>query len=374
MNKYIFLEHTIEKNFNIIFLCGVEYKENDKKDKRKVLKDYLTKLDSKNNVIILEENFIFGKSNKKYLAYDEIFMTDLNSAETLTALFSDFVFIIHESNSTAAEIGIFATNEFLKGKICLLVPDRFSVEEEKISSFFSLAFFENRNDINIINFYPSTEVWRSSSNKSSFRTYFNDNKIGENLSENIKKVLNRDNNFSLSVKIIKSMYKKHFKDLNTISYYYNNTTKKFDVRISIDILKWQIISLFNIEDFKTEIRKEKTINAHVAFVEKYYKNILKNTLEEKENSPIDDFSVLLKGTTLSIRNVIAYLLYLLQAMKKIEIIQEHEDSSIRKIRIDNDFRNLYEQYSGFITSKKDSVFGGIINGYSPRYYLPVHTN
>lgn len=358
MHNYIFLEKTIAKNHNIIFLCGVKYTI-DEQDKRNVLKKFLHDLDSKNNIIILEENFIFGKSNKNKLSYDDIFMNDLNSVETLTALFSDLVFIIHESNSTAAELGIFATNEILKDKLCLLVPDEFSVEENKISSFLYLAFFRKKSDIKKIVFYPSTEVWRSSVYKSNFKTRFLNDEIGQNLAKNIQDVIKKQKTINPNIKIVRAKFNKHSNDIDVISYMYNRLTRQIDLSISGDIIKWQVISLFNIDEFRTEIRKNKTISEHVTYLVNFYKEALKNTLEYKEGYSIDKVNIIVKGTTLNIRNIVAYLLYLLQAMNKIEFIQEGEDPYIRKIRIDNDFNNLYKLYCDFVVANVKSTFGGI---------------
>lgn len=358
MDKHIFLEHSTDQNINIIFLCGVKFRNNDN-DKRIVLKKFLSKLDNRNNVVILEENFIFGKSNKKFLAYDEIFMKDLNSVETLTALFSDLVLIIHESNSTAAELGMFATNDLLYGKLCLLVPDEYSIEENNISNFFKLAFFKGRNDIGKIIFYPSTEVWRSSTNKSNFRTYFSEDAIGENLSKNIKNFINTLNIPRPCIKIIKAPYNKHLNDINTVSYIYNKYTKKIDIRLSTEIIKCHVISFFNLNEFRIEIRKNKELIHHITFIEQFYKTMLINTLEYKEGYNITSADISIKGTNLKFRYVIAYFLYLLQAMKKIKFIQNDIDESLRRVQIETDFQKIYKQYKDFIGLINESLLGGM---------------
>lgn len=358
MQEYIFKENAIEKNLNIIFLCGVKYSA-IKDDKRNVLREFISNLDSINHVVILEENFIFGRSNKKFLAYDDIFMNDLSSVETLTAMFSDIVFIIHESNSTAAELGMFATNEQLKGKLCLLVPNEFSIEENKMSAFLTLAFFRKRSDIGKIIFYPSTKVWRLSNNKSDFRTQFVDNQIGINLSKNIKNFINNHKVVNLDIKFVKAKYGKYSNQINILTYSYSDSQKSVNIRISAEILKLQIISLFNIDGFRTEIRKNKTISEHITYVTNYYKEILKNTLEVKEGYNIEKVNIFINGTTIDIRKSVAYLFYLLQAINKIRFIQEGKDPIVRKIRIDNDFAILYEKYQEFIAVKGESEFGGI---------------
>ena len=134
-------------------------------------------LDSNINcqTVLLEENFVFAKNKKGYLAYDNIFVKNLSEVESLAALYADKIIIIHETLSTAAEIGMFAGNKSLTSKICILFPDDISIEENKISAFIKLAFFNNndtKNDKpNRIKYYPDIEIHRSSVNKSEYHTF-----------------------------------------------------------------------------------------------------------------------------------------------------------------------------------------------------------
>lgn len=47
-------------------------------------------------------------------------MKNLSEVESLAALYADKIIIIHETLSTAAEIGMFAGNKSLTSKICIL--------------------------------------------------------------------------------------------------------------------------------------------------------------------------------------------------------------------------------------------------------------
>jgi hypothetical protein len=128
---------------NIVFLCGNKYTKTDPREKRILLKAFLKENIAHCRAIILEENFIFGRTNMQYLAYDDAFLDGLAQVEQLASLFASKIIIIHETISTAAELGMFAINPALSKKICVLVPDDISIEERKTSGFIKLAFMNS---------------------------------------------------------------------------------------------------------------------------------------------------------------------------------------------------------------------------------------
>lgn len=253
MEQYLFIENETDKKNKIFFLCGVKFKNKDD-DKRKILKKYLTKLSKLNKVVILEENFIFGKSNKKYLAYDEIFMSNLKQVEILAALYSDYVFIIHESNATSAELGMFASNESLIPKIILIVPEEIAIEENKINDFMRLAFFKKdktkKEGIKKIIFNPALKIWEKSEFKRDYRTYFYNNQIGKNLSNSIMKNIHNINKDKVNIKY--SQFNRNIGDEYTLSYYIEDNI--LYVNIGPQVLRIQILALFNIDEFKRNLR------------------------------------------------------------------------------------------------------------------------
>lgn len=108
------------------------------------MKEHIDGSTSNLHAIILEENFQFASTSKQYLSYDDIYLSGLAQIEQLASLYASKIIIIHETISTAAELGMFAIDPILAQKICLLVPDKVSIEEEKISGFIRLAFFRKR--------------------------------------------------------------------------------------------------------------------------------------------------------------------------------------------------------------------------------------
>ncbi len=122
-----------------MFLCGNKFVGQEKNDKRSILKEYIEENATDCYSIILEENFMFKNITKSYLSYDDIFLKNLFQVEQLASIFADKIIIVHETLSTAAELGMFAHNADMMKKICLLVPDSMSIEENK-TTFIKLAY------------------------------------------------------------------------------------------------------------------------------------------------------------------------------------------------------------------------------------------
>ena len=142
--EYMFINKPeFAEPIRVIFLCGIKFKDNET-DKRIVLKNYLEN-DPKNKVLILEKYFDFAFKNDSstgLLSYYDAELFNLHNIESFAALVATNVIVIHESLSTAGELGVFGSNEALRDRIITLVPDQFSVEEEKLSSFLRLAFWK----------------------------------------------------------------------------------------------------------------------------------------------------------------------------------------------------------------------------------------
>lgn len=354
MEQYLFIENETDKKNKIFFLCGVKFKNKDD-DKRKILKKYLTKLSKLNKVVILEENFIFGKSNKKYLAYDEIFMSNLKQVEILAALYSDYVFIIHESNATSAELGMFASNESLIPKIILIVPEEIAIEENKINDFMRLAFFKKdktkKEGIKKIIFNPALKIWEKSEFKRDYRTYFYNNQIGKNLSNSIMKNIHNINKDKVNIKY--SQFNRNIGDEYTLSYYIEDNI--LYVNIGPQVLRIQILALFNIDEFKRNLRTNKVLKDHISYIEEIYKEILIETIKSKCSKTFNDMKIKImqNNVNIDIRQAIGYLLYLFQAIKWIALEQIDEDDILRKISISTEFTNICTKYKMFIEKKKN---------------------
>lgn len=344
--KYFDPNYISDELFSIVFLCGCKFSF-DRDDKRRVLKEYLEKNHSI-NVIILEEHFNFAlkKRNSKTLYYDDIFFYDLSQIETMAALFANKIYIIHESISTAAELGLFAGNSFLFPKIELIVP---SIPDDPITTFINWAFFRNPEHTlsekieftpNIVEgetykrTYKNThyakkgkkikkEYERVLYSKTYYKTYFNE----------LEFIPSTQNKLNINIDAsIKSIQKSIYNGFKRIKYKSSNDNSNIDyeikknrinVYIGTDALKIQLLSLLYDKDVREALRSEKTISEHVSYIESFYKNLTKNTITMLE--PIDNKDLrihyFIKGVenNVKLRAAIGLFLYFMQALRLIDI-------------------------------------------------------
>lgn len=187
----------------VLFLCGAKFNDIDS-DKRIVLKKHLEE-DSRNKVILLEKyfDFILRKNNDKgLLSYYDADLFNLHNIESFAALVATNIIVIHETLSTAGEIGVFGSNKELRDRIITLVPEKFSVEEEKISNFLRLAFWNSREKLinnQVIRFYPTTKRTMVSDTHSFYETFFSKNELPRAIGTKIDSQLNKHPKSSVAV-------------------------------------------------------------------------------------------------------------------------------------------------------------------------------
>lgn len=353
---------------NVIFLCGSKYIPESGKDKRVILKRFLLDSNIICQTVLLEENFVFAQNKRGYLAYDNIFVKNLSEVENLAALYADKIIIIHETLSTAAEIGMLAGNKSLTSKICILVPDDISIEENKISAFIQLAFFNYKDTQNDkpkkIKYYPDIEIHRSSVNKSQYHTFFHENKIGDILGQKVLKFVKKEKAYR-KIEIKRRKFDKVWSDTDVISYAVFEADKKVSVSIYADALKIQLLSMFTVESFRSEFRKEKPIKDHVTYIEDNYRKILLDSICNIAgiNSNKYSLNVELVGINgCNLRQAIGYFIYMLQATELIGLEQlSEEDCNKRKIRIKEQMESCISDFKDYIYTNPETVFGGIMS-------------
>ena len=147
-------------------------------------------------------------------------------------------------------------------KICILVPDDISIEENKLSMFIKLAFLNNEDKAGckpkIIVYYPDVKIYRSSANKSEYHTYFHENKIGDELGKQILSfVAKKDPICNIVFK--KLTFDKPISSQNILSYKIDAKNKRVAAYVYANTLKLQLLAMFAVDEFKTEFRSEKFI-------------------------------------------------------------------------------------------------------------------
>lgn len=350
---------------NIVFLCGSHYSPQNKRDKRKILKKHIDNSAQNRRAIILEENFQFRKTNKQYLSYDTIYLSGLAQIEQLASLYANKIIILHETISTAAELGMFAINPALAHKICLLVPDDISIEEDKISGFIKLAFLKKEapeTKVTVIRYYPDVEIRRTSPNKSDYHSFFHDNEIGAFLGQKLDDFLT-DTNAPQKTHFMKNRYATASQDPNIIDYSVIHKAKTIKVSIHIDQLKIQLLAILGVDSIRKQLRTESELRDHVSFLYTTYRNILRNTVEILSGLNIHDYkvSVSLKESHCSLKQAVGYFLYMLQAVGLISLIQRNSDTpTIRKVQFSTAMDHYSSSIRDIIVDTTTTEFGRLV--------------
>lgn len=341
---YKFNELTIDADRGIIFLCGTKYKKESLYDKRNVLKKYIETKYPLKNVLILEEHFVFGK-REGYLSYDDIFLKNLNDIETLSAAFANGIIIIHDSISTGAELATFASNEFLKSKMCILEPDSTGVEESKISAFLELAFFGQDSSIRRIVYYPEVYSFELSEKHIEKRTNFVNNSITPILGQKVCDFIDHCK-LDLNIRFEEMKFKKVNNDLGIVSY--SKKDNELQVYVSGQVILYQVVGLLSISNIRRNLRTKQRLYVHVDFVCDQYKKVLLNTIQKKLKSEVHEISVYIKEINVELRNVIAYSLYMLQALELISISKEKD---LYKISLKNNLDVFLDSLQGIVSEE-----------------------
>lgn len=349
-----FNEITIKADRGIIFLCGTKYRKNSMYDKRNVLKKYIESKYALKNILILEEHFVFGKRSG-YLSYDDIFLKNLNDIETLTAAFADGIIIIHDSISTGAELAAFASNELLKRKLCVLEPDSTGIEERKISAFLELAFFGEESEIKRIVYYPEVYSYEISENHIEKRTNFMTNSISPILGRKICDFIEQCK-INLNICFEEMKFKKANTNPGVISY--TKIENELQVYVSGQVVLYQVIGLFSIKVIRAEIRKTKKLYEHVDYLCKQYKLILRNTVQKNMKVDVKGISIFIKEIDVDVRDVMAYSLYMMQALGLIDItIEKKLHKIVLKMSLDDFLSGIQE-----IISEETDELLELLNG------------
>lgn len=345
--SYQFCDSNSIEEQNIIFLCGTAYKDKNVNDKRVILKNYLVNNFPENKNLILEEHFAFANVRNK-LNYYDIYMRNLNDIEMLTAAFASKIIIIHESISTGAELAAFASKKFMHEKICILVPDSTAIEENKLSSFLRLAYFREETNITNITFYPETYVFQISKQHTEIRTNFKKNQITAVMGKKISEFISKDDADKIKkVKFSKCLFGKPSASFEDVSFCVNR--KEGEVYVSSRVILFQLIAMFQFNDFRSEMRNDKSMIKHINFMENIYKKTMKNTISNLSGVHLDTISVYIKELDLKLRQVIAYSIYMIQALGYINIVTS---GKIKKISISTNMDKEISKYEELVKNKQ----------------------
>lgn len=313
------------------FLCGCEYRNEDD-DKRYVLSKFLKT--EKHIPLIIERYFTLKEHERNRLSYIPIGFYGLASAELTTAFLVDYIFIIHETFSTASELGLFASNVNLVKKICLIYPNYYSVFDNYISKFIKDAFL-NDNDINFnigkyIMYYPACKFHNIHRKKYNVFTYFPNNNVPDYMKNEINTFIN--NKSKSSFKIPKKLNKKY---------------GKYSINIPIEVFKIQIAYL--IVKHKKHFNNCSNMIEYRDRVFKIYTDTMFNTIKNYTKINFDSSDetlyICINGFKIaSLKKLIGMYLYLLDSSDLIKLSScRRGDLIYNIIKIKKKFKNSLQE-------------------------------
>lgn len=321
----------------VIFLCGVRF-NNVESDKRVVLEKYL-ETDPRNKVLILEKYFTFAYKNDSLaglLSYYDADLFNLHSIESFAALLATNVIVIHESLSTAGELGVFGSNKALRARIITLVPEQFSVEEEKLSSFLRLAFWNKKERLfsnNLIRFYPITKRSMVSETHSFYETYFSENQLPPSIAARINKQLVKDprsNVFAINGK--------------------NESCKNqaVNIQLSCDSVKNYLLAILSVCEVRERLRSCKKFYEIKNIITAVFIQTLKNTYYNVTGKQPKTITVHIENQPgLCFEQAVSFLLYFCHACGIMKITCNDDDSI--SVGFHKNVSMLWKEYSKLIS-------------------------
>ena len=347
-----------------VFLCGSKYhSKNDEHDKRNILKKHIEKTFPYCKAIILERDFQFGNSTKDYLGYNNIFLNNLMQVEHIAALFAKKIIIIHETISTGVEVGMFAVFSLLARKMCVICPDAFSIEEDKLGNVIRLAFLknhENENHIHLIRYYPDIEIFRYSKNKSDYYNYFHNHEIGTELGRKVNLFINKSLTREYDFFICRGFFDRVSANIQAIQYTVHKEEKKVYAFIHPDTLLIHLCALILLKKNKNELRKPKRIIQHVDYIQKEYTRILRDSIVYYDTNELSMYEINVHmnfSMSIELRQAIGYFLYMLQGTQFIHLEAiDKEELNIRKITFTQELLNMEDNLRGIIVEQEETEF------------------
>lgn len=319
-----FIINKLKNNYNICFLCGTLYNRNS--DKRKHLKDFLE--DNFNvQAVILEEKFSFDEKKEEMLHYNDAFLNNLYDVEILTSLFSNFIIVVHESLSTAAELGVFSSIEGNRDKVLTLTPHPDQVDEKYITGFLRLAFYNwKENLMEYQYFHPFTKENMVSSRKKNIHTFFADDQVDNYTKKVINKFIDKKITNEIDMKPTRSKFNLNY---NSFNFTVNDETKEVNYYVPHNIFLIHISSILN--SYAEEIQTINGIFEIINFVKSKYEVLIKNTINYVCPDANEQYKFIFNSEYIkreALNKTVAYCLFVLHAIDLIELPRKVGESIV----------------------------------------------
>lgn len=277
---YIYCGKIINNPICIHFLCGCKYYRKNLSDKRNVIAGYI---DSKeyNYSLILEKQFTFGH-------YKKMGLNDLGEIELFASHYASTIIVLHETNSTAAEIALFGSIKKLQNKILVIHPTKDLIEVDNIGTFLEFAYFTTDKAKKYSYNDFSTKLNKTNKHVRYYMTSFRNDILDEEIKEVID---NHVYNNKLEINVCLQKKNKYIKE----NYYQiNRKNKKISVYINYQFVFSFILAVISNKKLQEEISDIECCITNTCFL---IKKILCDTICNKEKLDDKLFKDILIKTT-----------------------------------------------------------------------------
>jgi uncharacterized alkaline shock family protein YloU len=348
---------SLPSNIQIVFLCGVQFRGGKKfMDKRLALQEII-RLRPNTSTVILEEHF----ANLEM--YNDIGIRNIHDVENLVSYFSNATIVIHESLSTAAEIGMLASSQTSADRTIVLYPDSGIIKNEKVRGFINFAYY-NANPVlpktGRIPFVPRLrDIYESNYAQTThtflpteFDASYPYSKVQSFLdSSTIKSVIN----FTFR----QLNYKQGIDNSNDIIDY-DYTDEVLTVFISTEALKATVISLLSVDQVRIEVNRCTKYIDVISVIYNQLEAALSETIQDYLPTTPKSTSIELKNIQLTqtqkgesitvIRKALGMFVYLLKAVGFLYI----EDDA--KFKVTRGFASTRESFLDSTVKTRESSF------------------
>ena len=337
---YIYCGKIIKNPICIHFLCGCKYEKDNNSDKRNVIAKYI---DSKENnySLILEKQFTFRHYNKMNI-------NDLGEIELFASHYASTIIIIHETNSTAAEIALFGSKKELQSKILVIYPHKKVIEVNNIGAFLNMAYFKTNKAKKV-----SYDNFKSTLNTENKHVRYYMTNFKKNILDDYLKII-IDTHLNSNNQVIDISLKKRYKTKNINCYSVNRKNKKISVFLDYQFIFSIILAIICNKYFQNKIRDFDYCITNICYI---IKDILLNTICDKEKIDKSDFQAITVKTTdkKDINNPIKFCVNILAGIGLLKF-----DSG--KIVFSRKISEELHEYKNTIQEKKEKNFFEVKNG------------
>ena len=346
----------LPSNIQIVFLCGVKFSRGKKgQDKRLALQDII-RLRPNTSTVILEEHF----SNLDM--YSDIGLRNIHDVENLVSCFSNATIVIHESLSTAAEIGMLASNKLSADRTAVLFPDSGLVKNEKVAGFIDLAYYHTNPVLSKegrIPFVPRLREVYESNYSQAFHTFFPEGFDNSYPYEKVQKFLDTPVTKSTTEFTFRALgYKTVTNATNVIDYEHIEGVLNFFV--SPEALKATLIALLSRDEVREKVDQSTKYIDVISVLHDHLRDALQETVKDHLSAEPKVTNVELKCIQLTeaqpgesitdIRKAVGMFVYLLKAIGFL-FIEDNE-----KFRVRRNFASTRESFAGSTVVVKPSAF------------------